>query len=80
MAPLEIQSHTKLDKPLRFEMLLAEISTLFINLPVDRINSEIEAAQLRILGKASNRRSESDGPLGSWFDKTWKQGDFELVK
>jgi len=48
MAPLEIKPHAKLDKPLRFEMVLAEISTLFINLPADRIDSEIEAAQLRV--------------------------------
>jgi len=48
MTPLEIKQYTKLDKPLRFEMVLAEISTLFINLPADRIDSEIEAVQLRV--------------------------------
>ncbi len=31
-----------------FETLLAEIATFFINLPVDRIDGEIEAAQRRI--------------------------------
>ena len=34
--------------PLRFETLLAEISTLFINLPPEQIDSEIEEAQRRI--------------------------------
>jgi signal transduction histidine kinase len=48
MAPLEIKPHAKLDKQLRFERLLAEISTFFINLPTDRIDSEIEAAQRRV--------------------------------
>jgi two-component system, NarL family, sensor kinase len=48
MAPLEIKPHAKLDKQLRFERLLAEISTFFINLPADRIDSEIEAAQSRV--------------------------------
>jgi formate hydrogenlyase transcriptional activator len=48
MAPLEIKSYTKLDKPLRFEMALAEILTLFVNLPANRIDSEIEAVQRRV--------------------------------
>jgi hypothetical protein len=48
MAPLEIKPYSELDKPLRFEMVLAEISTLFINLPADRIDSEIEAVQRRV--------------------------------
>ena len=48
MAPLEIKPHAKLDKPLRFEMVLAEISTLFINLPAERIDSEIEDVQFRV--------------------------------
>ena len=38
----------KLQAQLRFEMLLAEISGRFINLPVDRIDKEIEDAQRRI--------------------------------
>jgi formate hydrogenlyase transcriptional activator len=45
MAPLEIKPNAKIDTPIRFEMVLAEISTLFINLPADRIDSEIENAQ-----------------------------------
>jgi formate hydrogenlyase transcriptional activator len=48
MAKLEIKPQSKLDKPLRFEMVLAEISTLFINLPADRIDSEIETVQRRV--------------------------------
>ena len=48
MAPLKIKPHAKLDKPLRFETLLIEISTFFINLPADRIDSEIEIAQRRV--------------------------------
>jgi len=48
MARLEIKPYSEIDKSLRFEMVLAEISTLFINLPADRINSEIETAQRRI--------------------------------
>jgi len=48
MTPLEIKPHAKLDEPLRFGMVLAEISTLFINLPPDRIDSEIENVQHRV--------------------------------
>ncbi len=48
MAPLNTKPNADLDKQLRFETLLAEISTLFINLPVGQIDSEIEAAQRRI--------------------------------
>ena len=48
MTRLEVKPHAELDKPLRFERLLAEISTFFINLPADRIDSEIEAAQRRV--------------------------------
>jgi len=48
MTPLEIKPYTELDKQLRFETLLAEISTLFINLPAEQIDGEIEAAQRRI--------------------------------
>ena len=48
MTPLEIKPYTELDKQLRFETLLAEISTLFINLPAEHIDGEIEAAQRRI--------------------------------
>jgi formate hydrogenlyase transcriptional activator len=39
------QDRLQLEDQLRFEMLLAEISGHFINLPVDRIDSEIEDAQ-----------------------------------
>jgi hypothetical protein len=48
MAQLEIKPYSELEEPLRFERLLAEISTLFINLPADQIDSEIEVAQRRI--------------------------------
>jgi PAS domain S-box-containing protein len=48
MSQLEIKPDAELDKQFRFERLLAEISTFFINLPADRIDSEIEAAQRRI--------------------------------
>ncbi|MDX2511860.1 MAG: hypothetical protein QNK25_07405 [Desulfobacterales bacterium] len=48
MAPLEIKPYAELDKKLRFETLLNEISTFFINLPIDRIDSEIETAQTRV--------------------------------
>ncbi len=48
MTRLEIKPDAELDKPLRFERLLAEISTFFINLPADRIDSEIGAAQRRV--------------------------------
>ena len=48
MVRLKNKPHAELDKPLRFERLLAEISTFFINLPADRIDSEIEAAQRRV--------------------------------
>ena len=48
MTQLEIKPDAEPDKQLRFERLLAEISTFFINLPADRIDSEIEVAQGRI--------------------------------
>jgi formate hydrogenlyase transcriptional activator len=40
--------HTELEERLRFETLLAETSSRFINLPADRIDSDIEDAQRRI--------------------------------
>ena len=48
MVRLKNKPDAELDKPLRFERLLAEISTFFINLPADRIDSEIIAAQRRV--------------------------------
>ena len=45
---MEFKPQTEIDERLRFERLLAEISTFFINLPTDRIDSEIEAAQGRV--------------------------------
>ena len=48
MAQLEIKPHAGLEERSRFEMQLAEISTFFINLPADRIDSEIEIAQRRV--------------------------------
>jgi signal transduction histidine kinase len=48
MTQKEIIPHAELDKLLRFERLLAEISTFFINLPADRIDSEIKVTQRRI--------------------------------
>jgi PAS domain S-box-containing protein len=42
------QAVESLKERLNFEMLMAEISALFVNLPADRINSEIEAAQRRV--------------------------------
>ncbi|HSB07458.1 MAG TPA: sigma 54-interacting transcriptional regulator [Thermodesulfobacteriota bacterium] len=39
---------TELEERLRFETLLAETSARFVNLPADRIDSEIEDAQRRI--------------------------------
>jgi PAS domain S-box-containing protein len=48
MAQLETKPYSDLEEPLRFERLLAEISTFFINLPTDQIDSEIEDAQRRV--------------------------------
>jgi PAS domain S-box-containing protein len=42
------QAEEALEERLAFEELLAEISALFVNLPAERIDSEIEAAQRRI--------------------------------
>jgi PAS domain S-box-containing protein len=42
------QDEEALKERLNFEMLMAEISALFVNLPADRIDSEIEAAQRRV--------------------------------
>ena len=69
MTQLEIKAHAKLDRQLRFEMLLTEISTLFINLPVDRIDSEIEVVQRRVCEFLNLDRSTlfqvSEGESGS---------------
>jgi len=43
-----IKTHQETQELLPFERLLAEISTLFINLPADQIDNEIKAAQSRI--------------------------------
>jgi len=43
-----IKTHQEPQELLPFERLLAEISTLFINLPADQIDNEIKAAQSRI--------------------------------
>jgi len=43
-----IKPHVELHELLPFERLLAEISTFFINLPVDQIDNEIKAAQRRM--------------------------------
>lgn len=48
MASLKIRPSEERDKLLRLETLLAEISTLFINLPAEQIDSEIEAVQRRL--------------------------------
>ena len=40
--------HAELEERLRFETLLAELSAHFVNLPADRMDSEIEDAQRRI--------------------------------
>jgi transcriptional regulator with GAF, ATPase, and Fis domain len=48
MSQLKNKPDAELDEPLRLERLLAEISTFFINLPTDRIDSEIEVAQRRV--------------------------------
>jgi transcriptional regulator with GAF, ATPase, and Fis domain len=48
MTQLEIKTDAELDGLSKFERLLAEISTFFINLPADRIDSEIEVAQGRV--------------------------------
>jgi formate hydrogenlyase transcriptional activator len=46
---LERREHgLKLEEQLRFEKLLSEISGRFVNLPAERIDSEIEGAQRRI--------------------------------
>lgn len=43
-----IASEKRLKERLKFETLLAELSAHFVNLPADRIDSEIEDAQRRI--------------------------------
>ena len=48
MVPLEIKPSTGNAWQLRFEDLLVDISTIFINLPFDQIDSKIEEAQGRI--------------------------------
>ena len=42
------QNRLDLEEQLRFEMVLAEISGRFVNLPVDRVDSEIMDAERRI--------------------------------
>ena len=48
MSQSGIKPYEELDELLPFERLLTEISTLFINLPADKIDNEIVAAQGRI--------------------------------
>jgi PAS domain S-box-containing protein len=48
MARSGTKPHAELQGLLPFERLLAEISALFINLPADQIDNEIDAAQRRI--------------------------------
>ena len=48
MAPLENKPTSELESELRFKTLLTEISTFFINLPADNIDSSIEDAQARV--------------------------------
>ena len=40
--------HTELEERLRFETLLAETSSRFVNVPADQVGGEIEGAQRRI--------------------------------
>ncbi|MCK7497240.1 MAG: hypothetical protein MZW92_45215 [Comamonadaceae bacterium] len=42
------KSRLQLEGQMKFETLVAEISTRFVNLPVDQIDSEIEEAQRRV--------------------------------
>lgn len=42
------QERLRLEEQLGFEMLLAEISGIFVNIPVEKIDSEIENAQHRV--------------------------------
>ena len=48
MDPSEIDLRHELEERLRFETLLSDISTRFINLPADQIDSGIEEAQRRV--------------------------------
>lgn len=48
MTQLKNKLHVNMYRQLRFETLLADISTRFINLPADRIDSAIEDAQRQI--------------------------------
>lgn len=57
MAPAKIQPNGEVSRPFRFEALLAEISTLFINLPAGQIDSEIEAVQRRLCDLLKIERS-----------------------
>jgi PAS domain S-box-containing protein len=69
MTSLETRLHAESEAQVGFETLLAEISTFFINLPVDRIDSEIEVAQQRVCQKLDLDRSTlfqiPDGERGS---------------
>jgi formate hydrogenlyase transcriptional activator len=48
MGPLKIQPNAELESQLRFKTLLTEISTFFIHLPADKIDSHIENAQAQV--------------------------------
>ncbi len=64
-----IEPHEGLEELSPFERLLTEISTLFINLPADRIDQEIDSAQRRICKLLDIDRSTlwvtSDGDPGT---------------
>jgi hypothetical protein len=64
-----------LDDLLPFERLLTEISTLFINLPDDRIDNETNYAQSRIyelldLDRSTVWVTSDNDPVHSWLKKT----------
>jgi formate hydrogenlyase transcriptional activator len=65
-------SHQGLEDRLRFETLLSEISTRFINLPADQIDDGIEDAQRRIcellrLDRSTLWQSADDGSGTMWL-------------
>jgi formate hydrogenlyase transcriptional activator len=72
MAQSGIKPHEKLHELLPFEKLLLEISTFFINLPADQIDSEINSVQKRIcelldLDRSALMLTSEDDPGILWL-------------
>ena len=57
----------------------AELTLYCLNSTIDARNGETKGYKT-VLGKGANVLLRLFSPLQSWFDKTWRPGEFELIK